>query len=408
MRRVFVHFMLVKGCYILASGGCNRQRKASAMNKRVLVLSASVGAGHVRAAEALARTCHKHYPEIEIENRDVLDFTNAMFRRIYAQAYLDLVARAPHVLGFLYDWLDQPSRGGRTIADRLRQSLQRLNLKRLEQFLIRGRWDLVINTHFLPAELIGAMRKAGTLRIAQVTVCTDFETHRLWVNNPCEHYFAATEDGAHYLAHWGVPSERISVTGIPVHPAFAEPRDRAACRMHFKLDPDRPLILQMCGGFGVGPVEQIAQHLLSVETPMQLAVICGKNDRLRGRVAQLSCPKRHRLLPIGFTTDMDRWMAAADLLVSKPGGLTTSESLASGLPMVVINPIPGQESRNSDFLLENGAAIKANHPVLLGPKVARLFKEPKLLTRMGHAAATLGRPNAALDVLRTALRHCVK
>jgi processive 1,2-diacylglycerol beta-glucosyltransferase len=373
------------------------------MSKRVLILSASVGGGHLRAAEAIEQACRRFFADLVVENHDVLEFTNRVFRRVYADSYLELVGRAPHVLGYLYDWLDQPSSTGHNVSDRLRQTWQKLNLKRFERFLSASPWDLAINTHFLPAELIADLRNRGRIRLPQVTVCTDFETHRLWVNQPCERYFCATQEGACYVSHWGVEPTHVEVTGIPVHPSFSDPVDREKWRDRYRLDPKRPLLLQMCGGFGVGPVEEITNRLLETPQPLQLAVICGRNEALKERIGKIRCPKRHRLLPLGFTNEMDQWMGSADLLISKPGGLTTSEALARGLPMVVVNPIPGQESRNSDFLLENGAAVKANHPALLPLKVSRLLESNETLVRMARAARSLGRPHAARDIIERSL-----
>lgn len=370
---------------------------------RLLILSASVGAGHLRAAEAVQQAARRMLPDAHIENHDVLAFTNRLFRRIYGEAYLELVNRAPHVLGYFYDFLDQPSRSGRHRMDRFRYALEKLNLKKFEKLLVAGQYDLAINTHFLPAELIARLRLEGKLDLVQTTVCTDFDTHRLWVNQPCERYFCATDDGRNYLVHWGVPAETIDVTGIPIVPAFALKPDRAACLARHGLAGDRPIVLQLCGGFGVGPVEQIVQAILDVGDSLEVVVVCGRNEKLRQQLAARPVPERHRMHLLGFSREIDELMACADVLVSKPGGLTTSEALARGLPMVIVNPIPGQESRNSDFLLESGAAIKVNHPALLAHKITRLLGDAQRLARMQAAARSLAHPRAAFDVVRRSL-----
>lgn len=373
------------------------------MPPRVLVLSASVGAGHLRAAEAVEGALRVSAPEAYVENHDVLKFTNAVFRRLYGKAYLDLVNRVPHVVGYVYDWLDQPSRTRSNVGDRLRLAVEKLNLKELEERLTSQPWDLVINTHFLPAELIATLRKDGKLKLPQTTVCTDFETHRLWVNQPCDRYFTATVEGAEYLKHWGVSAADIAVTGIPVVLPFSQPADRAACLTKHELATDRPVLLQLCGGFGVGPVEDLYRQLLEVSQSLQLVIVCGRNEELKTALAKLTPPERHRVKLMGFTREIDELMACADLIVSKPGGLTTSEALARGVPMVIVNPIPGQESRNSDYLLENGAGIKVNHPALLPMKVSQLLNDRERLNRMREAALRLGHPQAALDVVRQSL-----
>lgn len=372
------------------------------MSRRILVLSASVGAGHLRAAEAVELALRQLDPEVVVQNVDVLDYTNAAFRRLYARAYLDLVNRAPHVLGYFYDLLDQgPAKPQK--ADRLRVLVERLNLRPLLRFLETQPWDVIINTHFLSAEIIASLRQNGKFHTPQMTVTTDFETHRLWVTPPCDHYFTATEEGAIHLQHWGVPPGDVTVSGIPIHPVFAQAKDRGECRARLGLASDRPLVLQLAGGFGVGPVEQLLAALLAIEVPLEVAVVTGRNLELKARLEQIQPPPRHAVKILGFTTQMDELLAAADLVVTKPGGLTTSEALARGAAIAIVNPIPGQESRNSDFLLENGAAVKINHLAVLPHKLTRLLGDAARLAQLRANARRLAKPEAALTVARKAL-----
>jgi processive 1,2-diacylglycerol beta-glucosyltransferase len=373
------------------------------MAPKILVLSASVGAGHMRAAEGVELAVRELAPEAVVKNVDVLTLTNALFRRVYAKAYLDLVNRSPHMLGYFYDLMDQPSRSGKHRRDRMRLLAEKLNLRPFLRFLESEPWDLVINTHFLPAEIIASLRKQDRLHVKQVTATTDFETHRLWVNQPCDHYFTATEEGGRYLAHWGVPAETITVTGIPIHSVFRTPKDRAACLAKHGLSGDRPVILQMAGGFGVGPIEKLYRALLDVEVPLEVLAVSGRNEEVKDQLKAVPVPPRHHVKIIGFSREIDELMTCADLVMSKPGGLTTSETLARGAAMVIVNPTPGQEYRNSDYLLENGAAIKVNNIATLAYKVTNLLREPGKLDQLKANARRLARPNAAFDVARGAL-----
>lgn len=372
------------------------------MPKRVLVLSASVGAGHLRAAQAVELALRELDPAAQVRNVDVLELTNPMFRRLYGKAYLDLVNRAPHALGYFYDLMDRPPAPG-TRSDRLRYLAERMNLGRFLRFLSAEPWDVIVNTHFLPAEMIAGLRKSGKLATPQFSVTTDFETHRLWVNQPCELYFTATAEGSANLQQWGIPAGTTRVTGIPIHPVFSRPKQRGECLARQGLAGDRPLVLQLAGGFGVGPVEQLFQSLLSIEIPVELVVVAGRNVELRQRLEQLPIPDRHRAHVLGFTDQMDELLAVADIVVSKPGGLTTSETMARGAAMAIVNPIPGQESRNADFLLENGAAIKINNLGTLIFKLTQLLSDPARLATLKARALQLGRPQAAFEVARTAL-----
>jgi processive 1,2-diacylglycerol beta-glucosyltransferase len=366
------------------------------------VLSASVGAGHLRAAQAVELALKELAPDAVVKNIDVLDLTNAAFRRIYGRAYLDLVNKAPHVLGYFYDLLDRP-RGPASKRDRLRLAVEKLNLRPFLKFLAEEEWDVIVNTHFLPAEIIASLRRKGEFHTPQFTVTTDFETHRLWVNQPCDHYFTATHEGAAYLQHWGVPAKDTTPTGIPIHPVFSRPKPREECVARQGLAGDRPVLLQLAGGFGVGPIKQIYQAVLDIAVPLQIVVVTGRNAAAKEQLAGVPVPAWHRVKLLGFTDQIDELMAVADVVVSKPGGLTTSEALARGVAMCIVNPTPGQESRNSDFLLENGAAIKVNNLATLAYKLSGLLAEPGRLPQLKAKARQLGRPRAAIEVVERSL-----
>lgn len=370
---------------------------------RVLVLSASVGAGHLRAAQAVESALLKIEPDAIVKNLDVLALTNKTFRRLYGQAYLDLVNKAPHVLGYFYDMLDRPRSKSRK-SDRLRLLVERVNLRHVLRILREESWDVIINTHFLPAEIIASLRRDEKINTPQMTVTTDFETHRLWVAKPCDHYCTGTEEGAEYLEYWGVSSEDITVTGIPIHPAFSEHKDREIYLKSQGMVGDRTVVLQMAGGFGVGPIEKIYRGLLEIEAPLEIVTVAGRNEEIRKKLEKIDVPFQHRVKLIGFTETIHELMAVSDVVVSKPGGLTTSEVLACGAAMAIVNPVPGQESRNSDFLLENGAAIKINNIATLPHKLGNLLRDEERLARLKRNALKLGKPGAAFDAAWIGLR----
>jgi processive 1,2-diacylglycerol beta-glucosyltransferase len=373
------------------------------MSTRILILSASVGAGHLRAAQAVELAVRQLAPDAEVRNVDVLTLTNAAFRRVYGQAYLELVNSAPHVLGYIYDLQDRP-RKPKDMRDQLRLLVERINLTKLCDLLECNAWDVIVNTHFLPAEIIAQLKRARKIDTPQIVATTDFETHRLWVYKPVEHYTTATEEGAEYLKHWGVTAP-VTVTGIPIHPVFAEEKSRDDARKAHGLPVGFTTVLQLAGGFGVGPIATIYKQLLSIERPLQIVVVAGKNAKAKSQLDSIDVPSRHRTKIFGFTDKMDELMAAADVVLSKPGGLTTSEVLARGAAMAVINPIPGQESRNSDYLLENGAAIKINNVATLAHKLGGLLDDPNRLERIRANARRIAKPRAAFDVARLAIDY---
>jgi processive 1,2-diacylglycerol beta-glucosyltransferase len=370
---------------------------------RVLILSASIGSGHVRAADALAKAVRRLRRDAVVRTADVLDFATAPLRFGYADVYLGLINRAPQVLGTIYGWFDRPVLPRYGPMYQLKVALERMNLRPLEDLLTTEPWDLVINTFFLSAEIIAALRRQGRFTAPQVQVITDFESHRNWVNHPVDLYCTATDEAALYLECFGVPRAAAVNTGIPIDPVFVVEKDQAMCQARHGLRTDRPVVLVLSGGYGVGPIEAIHRSVLDVRMPLQVVVVTGRNEAARRRLAAVPVG-HHAAQVLGYTEQIDELFAAADLVVTKPGGLTTAEALARGVGMVIVNPVPGQEERNSDYLLENGAAIKVNHLPTLAHKLEAVLRDPAALDRLTANAKRLARPRAAFDVAERALR----
>ncbi len=373
---------------------------------RVLVLSASAGAGHLRAAEAVEKAIRIRVAAAEVQHLDVLKFTNQVFRNLYSKAYIELVNKAPEILGWLYDYMDDLKRKD----DPVRAAFERLNANPFIRYLKRYQPDVAICTHFLPSGIISWLKGAGKIHVLNSVVVTDFDVHAMWLCPHAEQYFVALEETKVHLKALGVPEPLTTVSGIPIDPVFAVPKDRRAMRRKHGLDEDRFTILVSAGGFGVGPVGHLIRTLSRLEHPARVVAVCGRNEGLRAELAEMvrSFPHQSRVAftLLGFTTEMDELMTAADLFVGKPGGLTTSEALAKGLPMVVINPIPGQEERNSDHLLEEGVAIRCNNLPALAYKIDRLLETPGKLARMAENARNLGKPEAAFTVVDRLVALC--
>jgi processive 1,2-diacylglycerol beta-glucosyltransferase len=372
-------------------------------NPRVLLLSASSGAGHVRAAQALEKAFSMR-GDCVVEHIDALRFVSKLFQRVYNKAYIAMVRRVPELMGVIYERTDQPWN-----HPRRRLAMDRLNTQPMIRMLKRLQPDLCVATHFLPAEIIAWLIAKEKLRARHAIVVTDYDVHALWLCRTVDRYYVAMEESAEYMTRIGVPRERLRVTGIPVDPLFANPADRAAERKRLGLDPDAPMVLVSTGGEGLGPIEQIVGDLLAMRRPWQIVAIAGKSEKTRRRLeevarqAGLLASGAPRLSAVGFTTEMNQYMAAADLLVGKAGGLTTSEALARALPMALIEPIPGQEERNADHLLEAGAAIRCNSLAAAAWKIARLLDDPARLRKMQEAARGMARPGAAAAIAADAL-----
>ena len=368
------------------------------MFKKVLILSASVGAGHVRAAQAVEKAFVEMHAAQELQNIDTLTYTNRVFRHLMARTYLDLVGSAPGILGWLYDYMDRPWR-----RERRRLALEKLNLRRFTKMLREYEPDIAVCTHFFPSDIISYLKAKKGLSTRQAIVVTDFDVHAMWLCHHYEHYFVPLEETRVHMEKLGIPGDKITVTGIPIDPVFAQQKDKGQMREKHGLAPDRTTILVSAGGFGVGPIEHLVESLLELKHKAQAIMICGRSEELKKRMERRArqIPSGHpvTIKVVGFTKEMDEYMSASDLVVGKPGGLTSSEALAKGLVFVVVNPIPGQEERNSDHLLEEGAAIRCNNLPALAYKIDRLLDDPKRFAAMQANSRRLGRPRAAYDIV---------
>jgi len=360
---------------------------------KLAILSVSAGAGHLRAAEAVKAAVAVLRPDVACEHIDVMDLVPKLFRKVYAESYIKIVERHPAFWGYLYESSDHQKPDSTLV--KIRTATERLNTRALVKRIQDMDPDWVVCTHFLPAEILSRQIAKGAFKKPVWVVVTDFDVHKLWVHQGMTGYCAASEEVLWRMRDRGLASTRIEVTGIPIMPAFSQKLDRAACAAESGLDPKKTTFLMMSGGCGVGAIDQMAERLLSIDADFQLIALAGKNAELLARLQRLAARHPGRFFPQGFTRTIERLMACADLAISKPGGLTTSECLAMGLPMLVISPIPGQEERNADYLLENGAGLKAHDAAGLEYRVREILKNPARLGLMRAAAKQLGRPDAA-------------
>jgi processive 1,2-diacylglycerol beta-glucosyltransferase len=372
------------------------------MLKKVLLLSASAGAGHVRAAEAIEKAFHEAGVVREVRHVDTLEFTNKVFRHLYSKAYIELVNKMPEVPGWFYDKFDKPWKN-----ERRRLALDKLNTRPFVKLLRDYQPDLIICTHFLPAEIVSWLKAKKRIASRQAIIVTDFDVHAMWLCHHYEQYFVAIDESRAYLEALGIPRDKITVSGIPIDPVFALHKDKHAMRLKHGLASDRTTILVSAGGFGVGAMESLINSLFPMQHSAQIIAICGRNEDLKKRLTKLETrikPDAKVLVkPIGYTLEMDELMAASDLVLGKPGGLTTSEALAKGLVFVIVNPIPGQEERNSDHLLEAVAAIRCNNLPTLAYKLDRLLAVPVRFASMKANAYGMAQPNAARDIVQKLL-----
>ncbi len=364
---------------------------------RILVLSVKAGAGHLRAAQAVTHAIRERFPNVEVVSADALEYTNAAFRKGYTEGYETLVRNLPSVWERIYESLE--TKPADSNAKKLATLWSRLNTKHLLMFVENFKPDVIACTHFLPAEVLGAQRAKGKLRAPVYTILTDYDIHSMWIQEGVTGYFVASSEMAHALREKGIGTAFVEVSGIPILPEFArEYPPRETTRQTLGLNPAQRTVLVAAGGFGMMSADDAVKLLAGHLPEAQFLAVAGRNAELEKRLKKLARAYKGRVKPFGFVDNMHELMAASDLAVSKSGGLTTSECLAMGLPMLVFNPIPGQEERNAIYLLEHGAGLWTRTPAQMLFQVKALLDDPKRLADMQEAARRIARPRAAFDI----------
>jgi processive 1,2-diacylglycerol beta-glucosyltransferase len=379
----------------------------SAQAQRLLIVSASIGGGHTAAARALEQEAKAR--DLTVSHVDMLDYTTVAFRRIYRQVYFDLVRTAPNFVDWLGKRLDRlPQQGASRqlrIMMRLTRGLSRLVSYGLPRHIRSYQPDVVVHTHFLPPQILSTLRRK--LPVPQGVVVTDFWFHSLWLQPNVGRYFVAAEEIAVQIVSSGIAREHIEVTGIPIDPRYLKLPSRDKARQQLGLSLERDKLLVMAGGLDANTLKELLRQLKSLRRDLTVIIICGRSQEfvnLVGRELE-DYEGIVRFKVLGFTQDVPLYMAAADLLLGKPGGLTSSEALAAGLPFAVINPYPLQEEANANYLLEYGAGMRIEPLSVLEHKLKGFFDDPIKRQAMQQAARRLGRPEAAGAVLASLLER---
>jgi processive 1,2-diacylglycerol beta-glucosyltransferase len=371
----------------------------------VLILSASGGAGHLRAAEALHRTAQDLDLPMKTENYDCLDFTSRAFKKLYAGTYLNLVNKTPELWGYLYEKAESKPYSKKGLLE----LFDHFNYKRYLRFLKSSKPDAIICTHFLPFISISNEIRNWGFEMPIFAATTDFDVHQYWVDPIVSKYYVYSPESLWQLQAKGIPAQKISVKGIPVMPEFLVKTSKHNSRRSLGLETQRFTILVLAGGFGVGHFEEIVRSVVTTLSSIpsrqfNLMIVCGKNEPAQTSINRMTVPNNIHVSIHGFVTNIHELMSAADLAVTKSGGLTSAEALVKGLPMVIVDPIPGQEMRNADMIVEHGAGWKAINLANLAYKITFILDNPPLLKAAHKATTILARPHAARDILKDVYR----
>ena len=357
--------------------------------QNVLIVTASVGAGHDQAARAIGAEIGARFPAARVVIADFMGEENSYLNALLKDTYLKMLSVSPQVYDLLYRWSQSRQLPGvqHLLARAMKRSMRRL--------YIRYRPDLIIFTHPFPCGAAAYLRREGKLDAPLVGVVTDFSAHPLWVYEEVDLYFVAADETRNELVRQGVAAERVFPTGIPIDASFGRLLDRYAATRELGLTARQPTVLIMGGGLGIGPVADAVRSLDGIDRELQIVVVAGRNAELRRRLRAVARASRHYIVAFGYTHRVRELMAAADLLITKPGALTVSEALSAGLPMVLVSPLPGQEEDNAAYLVDRGAAVLLADAGEAGAMVAGLLDRPQALEEMRRLARGLGQPWAA-------------
>lgn len=364
----------------------------------VLILSSSYGAGHNAVSSAVAAAINEAHPSVGVDIRDYFDFVSPQFNAVVRFTYIKSVRHTPALWGAFYDKLGEVDR-----ESAVQRTLNKLGRRDLLNFLSFHKPGVIVCTYPVQAGVLSTLRAEGKVMIPNMTVITDYVAHNQWIHPNVDLYAVPTDQVRDGLLERGIPSDRIAVTGLPVHPRFSRPAGKEALARKFGLDPTIPTVLVMSGAFPMlGGVYDAVKACLAIKRPVQVILCCGHNKKLYADVKD-DFGRDKRLKLFGFVDFVQELMEASDLVVSKAGGITVSEALVKGVPMVVYKPIPGQEAANTEYLQRHGAGESVESAEELGAVVDRLIGEAQL-GKMGIAAGMLGRPQAAADTAAHAIR----
>ncbi|PKL24785.1 MAG: galactosyldiacylglycerol synthase [Spirochaetae bacterium HGW-Spirochaetae-3] len=373
------------------------------MGKRVMILAASAGSGHVKAAQALEEACRNDPRVSEVCRIDALQYTNFLFKRVYSKGYMEAVKSAPELWAMAFENLDKPWE-----KTRLLTALQRFNSLPLARKIRAFNPDLCICTHFMPADLIAYMISHDKVHCNLGIVVTDFYVHALWLEEVFTRYFVAKPENKNHLQMLGLPAERIVVSGIPVMEQFTIDISKETLHAKYQTDPSIPVVVLSAGAFGIMTAKVIYKILEQIKTPCQIVVICGKNKALKAALEKLIASSDHihnKYVIEGFVDTMHEYLKLADVFIGKPGGLATSECLVSGVPMVVWDPIPGQELYNTYHILENGVGVLPDNIITIGFKVDQILSNPERMKKMKKQALAIASPKAASMIVDSMLQN---
>ena len=361
--------------------------------KNILVVTASMGSGHNKAANAVAEAIKRKYPVNKINVIDFMSTETAYFNSLVKDIYLKMLDHTPSVYEFFYKFTSDSTKGS-TIQSVFAHAMK----KDMRELIKKYEADMVICTHPFPCAAASYLKQTGEINIPLITVMTDFCVHQFWLYKNIDIYFTANDLLKKEMVNQGLLEERIFVTGIPVGYNFRVDYNRDDLLAKFKLEKDKPVALIMGGGLGLGGVKNALCQLERLKKDIQILVITGANVALWSEMNEYAQHSKHKIFVWGYSHNIQEFMSVATFLISKPGALTISEALTRELPMILHDPIPGPEVDNAKFVSDNGAAIWVKHQDTLDAVVRDVLSDATILPKLRNNAKVLKKPYASDNI----------
>ncbi len=367
---------------------------------RVLLMYITKVSGHRQATVAIQKSLKQLNPEVEAPTVNGFGYTYPILEKVVNSAYMSVIKRTPKVWDYMYD---NPKIVKKSQS--IKNFLHKTSYDKVAKLFLRHDPDVVVCTQAFPCGMVAHYKREHNLKTTIIGVLTDFSPHSFWINDGVDYYVVPSIEAKERFIKKGIPSDAIKVYGIPMRSKFSVQLDKKPIAEKLGLDPNMPTIVVMGGGQGLGPIKTIVKSLIKVQMEFQMVVLAGVNKKIISSLMRYTKKSDKKILIYEFATNVDELMELATIIITKPGGITTAECLAKGLPMVIINPIPGQEMRNTDFLIKKGVGIRIDGTNDIGEEVELLLKSPERLASMSKAAYENARPHAALDVAKLILEH---
>lgn len=362
-------------------------------DKKILLMYITLNSGHHRASSAIENALKELSPGIQTLNINAFAYTNPILEKIINRTYMSVIQNKPEVWEYLYD---NPK--VLKSLQGMRDAIHRFNSKKLKMLLEDFQPDAVVCTQAFPCGMIADYKRNSNLKLPLIGVLTDHAPHSYWIFQDVDYYITPSEASREKFVKNGISPSKIKAFGIPIDPKFGERHDKRDICNRLGCDPERPIVLIMGGSQGLGPVENIVNILEKIEIDFQLIVVCGINARLEKILRKRAKKYAKKFIAFGHIENVDEFMEVSSVVITKPGGLTTAEALSKDLPMIIVHPIPGQELKNTEFLLIQGVALRAEDCEDIAALVQELLVNDNKLVEMRTRAAELKKPSAAMDI----------